>query len=269
MPRIPLRRRLLDELEDQDRSFKRARLFKYLKDVSFENLLVPTSDGESDNSDTSSSTSSSTTTSSRDSDESASQGILSDLSEIEEIYIQTCRAKIDVLRQVILASRVLREHPPVKKASQIHLLEHWRNSNPNQYKRRVRVDPDTFDGIVNKIRDHRVFHNNSNVPQTPVVSRASPAPPDLKRGSHAKPPSPPTPPLKPSYSQIVKTKIQARDPGAMARAPAMKGSRYWEVPGSIPTKDNYLARDPGNLSRASSRDPLLASVPCDQSHHLT
>src|SRR6266581_1018383 len=117
MPRLPLRCQLLDELEDQDRSFKRARLFKYLKDVSFENLLVPTSDGESDNSDTSSSTSSSTTTSSRDSDESASQGILSDLSEIEEIYIQTCLAKIDVLRQVILASRVLREHPPVKKAS--------------------------------------------------------------------------------------------------------------------------------------------------------
>src|SRR6266581_1081419 len=32
------------------------------------------------------------------------------------------------------------------------------------------------------------------------VSRASPAPRDLKRGSHAKPPSPPNPPLKPSYS---------------------------------------------------------------------
>ena len=48
---------------------------------------------------------------------------------------------------------------------------------------------------------------------------------------------------------------QARDPGAMARAPAMKGSRYREVPSSIPTKDNYLARDPGNLSRVSSRDP--------------
>ena len=99
-----------------------------------------------------------------------------------------------------------------------------------------------------------------------VLSRASPAPRDLKRGSHAKPPSPPNPPLKPSYSQIVKTKIQARDPGTMARAPVMKGSRYREVPGSIPTKDNNLARDPGNLSRASSRDPLPASVPRDQSH---
>src|SRR6266705_802275 len=74
-------------------------------------------------------------------------------------------------------------------------------------------------------------------PKEGILSRALPAPPDLKRGSHAKPPSPPTPPLKPSYSQIVKTKIQARDPG--------------------------------NLSRVSSRDPLLASAPCDQSHDLT
>ena len=54
----------------------------------------------------------------------------------------------------------------------------------------------------------------------------------------------------------------------MARAPAMKGSQYQEVPGSIPTKDNYLACDPGNLSRVSSRDPLLTSVPRDQSHDL-
>jgi len=102
-----------------------------------------------------------------------------------------------------------------------------------------------------------------------VVSWASPTPPNLKRGSHAKALSPPSPPLKLSYSQTVKTKIPPHDPGAMARAPAMKGSRYREVSGSIPTKDNYLARDPGNLSRVSSHDPLLASAPRDQSHDLT
>jgi len=104
---------------------------------------------------------------------------------------------------------------------------------------------------------------------TVLLSWASPAPPHLKRGSSEKPPSPPSPALKPSYSQIVKTKKPPRDPGAMACAPAMKGSRYQEVPGSIPTKDNYLARDPGNLSRVSSHDPLSASAPRDQSHDLT
>ena len=67
----------------------------------------------------------------------------------------------------------------------------------------------------------------------------------------------------------MKTKKPPRDPGAMARAPAMKGNWYREVPGSIPTKDNYLARDPGKLSRDTSRDPLLASASRDQSHDLT
>jgi len=64
-------------------------------------------------------------------------------------------------------------------------------------------------------------------------------------------------------------KIPPRDPGAMACALAMKGSRYREVPGSIPTKDNYLACDPGNLSHVTSRDPLRASAPRDQSHDPT
>src|SRR5712691_1948612 len=170
MPRLPLHRRLLDELDDRDRSFKCARLATYLQDLSLEDLFVPTSDGKSDNSDTSSasSLSSLTTISSRDSDESSSQDILSDLSEIEEMYVQICRAKIDLLRQEILTSRVLHKNPPVKKASQIHLLELWRDSNHDQYRRRVRVDPDTFDGILNKIHDHSIFHNNSNVPQIPV-----------------------------------------------------------------------------------------------------
>ena len=63
-----------------------------------------------------------------------------------------------------------------------------------------------------------------------AVSWASPAPPYLKRGSHTKPPSPPSPTLKPSYSQIVKTRIPPRDP-------------------------EKQAHDPGNLSRVPSRDP--------------
>ena len=101
------------------------------------------------------------------------------------------------------------------------------------------------------------------------LSQASPTPPHLKRGSYEKPPSPPSPALKPSYSQIVKMKKPPCDPGAMARAPAMKGSQYREVPGSIPTKDNSMACDPGNLLCTLSRDPLPASAPRDQSHDLT
>ena len=76
------------------------------------------------------------------------------------------------------------------------------------------------------------------------MSRASPAPPDLKRGSHAKALSPPSPPLKLSYSQIVKTKIPPHDP-------------------------EKRARDPGKVTRDSSRDPLPIPAPHDQSHDLT
>ena len=170
MPHLLLRHRLLNDLDDADRSFKRARLSKYLRDVSLESLLAPSSDGDSDGSDLSpiSTLTTLTTISSCDSDDkSSSQSILS-VSDIEEVYFEALQAKIDKLRQEILFSRVLRKNPAVKKASQIHLLEHWRNSNHNQYRRRVRVDPDIFDGILNMIHDHDIFHNNSNVPQTPV-----------------------------------------------------------------------------------------------------
>jgi len=106
-------------------------------------------------------------------------------------------------------------------------------------------------------------------PKEGILLQASPTPPHLKRGLPEKPPSPSSPTLRPSYSQIVKTEKQPCDPGAMARVLAMKGSRYREVPGSIPTKDNYLARDPGKLSHDTSHDPLLASASRDQSHDLT
>ena len=75
------------------------------------------------------------------------------------------------------------------------------------------------------------------------VSRASPAPPHLKRGSYEKPPSPPSPALKPSYSQIVKTKKPPRDPEKQARDPK---------------------RTSCGLSRDISRDPLVS-----RSHDLT
>jgi len=80
------------------------------------------------------------------------------------------------------------------------------------------------------------------------LSRASPVPPHLKRGSHAKTPSPPDPTLKPSYSQIVKMKIPPRDPGKVTRdlscdtSPALVTCDF--------THDYTQARDP-----TWSRDP--------------
>jgi len=56
----------------------------------------------------------------------------------------------------------------IKKALQFHLLEHWRKGNLNQYRKKVHIDPSIFNGIVDKIHNHNIFHNNSNVPQAPV-----------------------------------------------------------------------------------------------------
>jgi hypothetical protein len=84
------------------------------------------------------------------------------------MYIEAVQARVDALRKLVHASRVLCKHPPIKKVSQIHLLEHWRNDNLNQYRRKVHIDPNTFDGIVDKICNDNSFYNDSNVPQAPV-----------------------------------------------------------------------------------------------------
>jgi len=166
MPTIPLRRKLLDQLDDADRSFKRARLHRYLQDVSIEPFIP--SDDDSNNSI--SSISSISTVSSFDSDDESfflsAPSLLP--SVIEEMYFVVTHAEIARLRREILATRVLRKNPAIMKMSQLPLLEQWRSGNLDQYRRRVRVDPDIFDSIANKIRDHRVFHNNSNTPQAPV-----------------------------------------------------------------------------------------------------
>jgi len=57
------------------------------------------------------------------------------LSDIEELYFLMTQAQINALRREILTSRVLRKNPTIMKASQIHLLEHWRHSNLDQYRR--------------------------------------------------------------------------------------------------------------------------------------
>jgi len=181
MPHIPLHRRLLKELDDADHSFKRAHLSKYLQDVSIEPFVVPmTSDsnsgesnaGNSNDSDISSisSLSSLSSISSLGSDdESTIQPTPSlSFSDIQEMYFLMTQAQIDRLRQEVLTSRVLRKNPAITKLSQIHLLEHWRCGNLDQYRRRVRVDPNIFDGIADKICGHQIFHNNSNVPQAPI-----------------------------------------------------------------------------------------------------
>lgn len=50
----------------------------------------------------------------------------------------------------------------------IHLLDHWRIHNPERFHRKLRVEPLTFDSLVSRIKNHDIFHNNSNNSQLPV-----------------------------------------------------------------------------------------------------
>jgi hypothetical protein len=170
MPSLPLHRRLLNELDDVDRSFKRARLQKYLEDSGVELLVPPGSESDSD-ADSISDFSSISSLSSLSSDHSQTSHLSLSLSQVEDIFYSNTQAKLDRIRQEILTSRVLRHNPKVKKTAQIHLLQIWREGNVDQYRRKVRVDPSTFDGLVEKICRHPIFTNNSNIPQKPVSTQ--------------------------------------------------------------------------------------------------
>jgi len=177
MPRMPLRRKLLEELDDVDHAFKCACLSKYLEDISIASFLsLSASDSDStDASLTSSississvssvSVSSVSSVSSLNSDDQPTLLLLSDINKMYASQIQAC---IDQLCHHIITKRVLRKNPAIEKASQFHLLKLWHNGNLDQYRKRVCVDPNIFDGIINTIHDHNIFHNNSNVPQAPI-----------------------------------------------------------------------------------------------------
>lgn len=165
MPAIPVRRKLLDELDDFYQSTKRARLDIQLQEV--------TQDLQSSPSRCSSASLISDLSTDLDID---SDG-LDDDSDVESVSPSDVEAEclwlfeveMRKLRHEIITTRVLNAKAPIAKSSQIHLLDKWRAENLSQFWKKVHVDPDTFDGLLQKIVDHPVFYNNSNVPQAPVT----------------------------------------------------------------------------------------------------
>ena len=121
MPHIPLYCKLLEELDHIDCSFKRARLTKYLQDVSIGTFTSPSSsDSDSANASSISSISSvssgsvSSASSLDSDDESFFQSTpLPLLSDIEEMHALKMQAKINKLHQEILGLRVLCKNPAV------------------------------------------------------------------------------------------------------------------------------------------------------------
>lgn len=170
MPTIPLRRRLLDELDDIQYNTKRARLqYEIAKltedilDTEFDHVL--SDDGAfSDNSDTSSISSLSSLSDNIDGDSSSDQSI----SDLEKDMYEDFDREIIALRHEILTTRILEPGARVPKSSQLHLLDDFSENNLRLFRKKLRVDPKTFHALVKLIEDHPIFYNNSNVTQAPL-----------------------------------------------------------------------------------------------------
>ena len=90
------------------------------------------------------------------------------ISDFEVEYYRNWERRYRELLDKILTTRVLNPAPPIPKSSQLHLLDHWRIHNPERFRRKLRVEPQTFDSLISRIEDHTIFHNNSNSDQLPV-----------------------------------------------------------------------------------------------------
>lgn len=170
MPTIPLRRRLLDELDDIQHDSKRARLQREIAeltedilDTEFDHVLSD-NDALSDNSDSSSISSLSSLSDNTDNNSSGDEQSISDLEK--EMY-EDFNREITALRHEILTTRVLEPGARVPKSSQLHLLDDFSENNLRLFRKKLRMDPETFHALVERIADHPIFYNNSNVTQAP------------------------------------------------------------------------------------------------------
>src|SRR5271168_263920 len=78
------------------------------------------------------------------------------------------RDRLSTLLKYMEENRVLEPQPPNPKSSQLHLLDHWANHNLRNFRAKLRVHPTTFQRLVDLLKDHPIFHNNSNSLQLPV-----------------------------------------------------------------------------------------------------
>jgi hypothetical protein len=90
------------------------------------------------------------------------------LSGFELEYYLSWAQRYRQLVNEINTTRVLNPAPAVPKSSQLYLLDHWRAHSPDRFRRKLRVEPETFDSLVRLIQADPIFYNNSNCPQLPV-----------------------------------------------------------------------------------------------------
>ena len=128
---------------------------------------------ESDSDDTSSSSSQSLTSSSGLS--TLSDSLFSVFLSSDTTGLATTSPKfiefnsaISALHDEVSRSRTLFSRPRASCAPQLHLLEEWALTHHEKFRRKLRMDPEVFVEIVNRISTHPIFYNNSNNPQLAV-----------------------------------------------------------------------------------------------------
>lgn len=93
-----------------------------------------------------------------------------DSTEARNQHYERLLGAIEALRDEVERARVLtRIAVPLLHASQLHLLDHFADYRPHLFRQRVRVNPEIFDCILNRISDNPVFKSRSNRLQLPVA----------------------------------------------------------------------------------------------------
>nr|GAT50916.1 predicted protein [Mycena chlorophos] len=170
MPAVPVRQRLLRNAAAYMRQLLFWRRRRLAQAAGFEELLapLPLPDTRSDSDSELGNTLSSISSIDIDIDTDSEAGSHSDDDEeqADALYAAEYRALREHV-DFLATTRVLYPHT-VAKRSQLHLvLTLFKNDDPERFRRNVRVLPETFDGLLEKIADHIVFDGGSN-PQLPV-----------------------------------------------------------------------------------------------------
>jgi len=87
------------------------------------------------------------------------------LSEIAVDCFYSWQQQLQELVHEISTTCVLNEHAPLQKTSQIPLLDVWCDTGDMWFQKKLCVNPETFDGLLDLIGNHVIFKNNANTPQ--------------------------------------------------------------------------------------------------------
>jgi hypothetical protein len=171
---------MLEQVMDHHVQRKRARIQRMVSELlddlpsSDTQLSVNTSESSSSPSSSitslsSASVDSGSSSSSTHSGYSSSDSEDLDIDNLEGKLFEWWNARIQALAIQILTARVLEVCAPVKKSSQLDLyLTDFRRDHPDRFRKKLHVSPLVFDRLAELIKNHNIFHNNSNIPQLPI-----------------------------------------------------------------------------------------------------